>query len=142
MNSLAKRSERRSRSGDGAGQTVAVIAIGAVLAVGLFATGKYVVMRQRAQEPVRIAAAASAATAASATAATAPSDDEIYTGSILYMPYEGRICHQLLFNNRSGRLTDNGYVDCVRAAYQGIDGQPRFWSAARARVISTAFRQR
>jgi hypothetical protein len=140
MNSLPSRRKRRKR--DGAGQTVAVVAIGALLAAGLFATGKYVVMQQRAPAPVRIAAAVPAVTGAKARTAAASSDDEIYTGSILYMPFEGRTCRQLLFNNLSGRFTDNGYVDCVRAAYQGEDGLPKMWSTARARVISSAFRQR
>ena len=76
------------------------------------------------------------------TAAAAPSDDEIYTGSILYMPHRGDICRQLLFDNHNGQFTDNGYVDCGRAAYQGgLDG-PKQWSAARVRVISTGFRGR
>ena len=69
-------------------------------------------------------------------------DDEIYTGSILYMPDDmGNVCRQLLFDNQNGQFTDNGYVDCARAAYQGrIDG-PKRWSAARLRVISTGFLQ-
>ena len=44
-------------------------------------------------------------------------DDEIYTGSILYMPDMGNVCRQLLFDNHNGQFTDNGYVDCERAAY-------------------------
>ena len=64
-------------------------------------------------------------------AGTAVGDDSIYTGSILYMPQEGRTCRQLLFDNQSGRFSDNGYVDCVNAAYRS-PGEPKFWSAARA----------
>jgi hypothetical protein len=52
---------------------------------------------------------------------------------------EGRTCRQLLFDNQSGRFSDNGYVDCVNAAYRS-PGEPKFWSAARARVISNSFR--
>jgi hypothetical protein len=47
----------------------------------------------------------------------APSDDEIYTGSILFVPpNDSNICRQVLFDNRTGRLNDNGLVDCERAS--------------------------
>jgi hypothetical protein len=101
-----------------AAHTAGVIAMAALLAVGLYATGKYIAARQQA------------------------SAGEFYTGSILYMPDEGRTCHQRLFDNRTGRFSDNGPVDCVNAAYQGASGSPKLWSAARARVISSGFRER
>jgi hypothetical protein len=106
-------------------ETTVVAAVGACLALGLLATGGYVTARHRP-----------------AAVASASSDDEIYTGSILYMPYEGRICRQFLFDNHTGRLSDNGSVDCERAAYQGADTGPKHWSFARMRVISTGFRDR
>ena len=109
-------------------QTIAVVGIGAVLGASLFATGEYITARQRAS--------------AAAAARAAANDDEIYTGSILYMPDEGDNCRQLLFNNLTGRLTDNGYVDCVNATYNGGGNAPKQWSAARVRVISTGFRDR
>jgi hypothetical protein len=74
-----------------------------------------------------------------AVAADAQGDEEIYTGSILYMPDEGDVCRQILFDNHNGRFTDNGYVDCEQAAYQGSSDAPRQWSAARLRVISSGF---
>jgi len=126
MNHLTRRPKRRRRSRDGVNQTVVVITIGAVLAVGLLATDEYVTTRQRA----------------ASAAAAAQSDDEIYTGSILYMPDEGRTCHQILFDNHTGMLSDNGYVDCEHAAYRSASATPMQWSAARVRVISTGFRQR
>ena len=55
------------------------------------------------------------------------------------MPQEGRTCRQFLFNNHTGHFSDNCYVDCVNAAYRS-PGEPKFWSAARARVISNSFR--
>jgi len=122
-----QRGRRRSRHN--VRQTVAVIAIGALLAVGLFATGEYVTAGSRA--PVATVPANIAASAG---------DDEIYTGSILYMHDYGRTCRQLLFDNRDGRFTDNGYVDCRRAAYRSPT-EPVKWSAARARVIADGFRQ-
>jgi hypothetical protein len=124
----ARRNRVRSSRLDSVRQTLGVIAIGALLGTSLFATGEYITARQRAS--------------AAAAAAAAANDEEIYTGSILYMPDEGRTCHQLLFDNHTGRLTDNGKVDCENAAYHGFGGGlPRQWSAARVRVISDGFRQ-
>ena len=58
------------------------------------------------------------------------------------MPQEGRNCRQMLFDNNTGRFTDNGSVDCENAAYRGVDGnQSKQWSSARARVIADGFRQ-
>ncbi len=54
-----------------------------------------------------------------------PSDDEIYTGSILFTPREGRICRQFLFDNRTGRFSDNGNVDCERAEDNGASPTDR-----------------
>jgi hypothetical protein len=73
--------------------------------------------------------------------ASPPSDAEVYTGSILYVPDEGKICRQVLFDNRTGRMQDNGLVDCEHAYYQGTSEIAMQWSNARARVISESFRQ-
>jgi hypothetical protein len=127
MNRRRRQQKARPHKRVAARQTLAVIAIGALLGGSLFAGGEYISAQQKAA-----AAAAAVATA---------SDDEIYTGSILYVPDEGRNCHQLLFDNRSGRFTDNGYVDCVNAAYRSPN-EPKQWSAARVQVISTNFRDR
>jgi hypothetical protein len=106
--------------------TVVVIALGALLAFGWFATDEIVAARQRA---------------AAAAAALAAGNDEIYTGSILYMPDDGRLCRQMLFDNHSGQLRDNGVVDCAGAAYHGSDDSAKQWSADRVRVIATGFRK-
>jgi hypothetical protein len=127
MNRRARQRQARPQKRDTVRQTLAVIAVGALLGGSLFATGEYITARQKAA-----AAAAAVATAR---------DDEIYTGSILYMPDEGRTCRQLLFNNRSGRFTDKGYVDCVNAAYSSPT-EAKQWSVARVRVISNNFRDR
>ena len=119
------RNNRSSRDGS-LRQSFGVVAVGALIGTSLFVTGDYIAARQRAN-------------AIAAAAAAAAKSDEIYTGSILYMPDEGRTCHQLLFNNHTGRFTDNGYVDCVDAAYRSAS-EPKHWSAARARVISSGFR--
>jgi len=122
----ARRSKIRRRSREGARQTVVVVALSAFLSLGLLQIGGYVIPHQRP-------------TAGQHAVAVVPSDDEIYTGSILFMPIEGRICHQLLFDNRTGRVSDNGNVDCERSEYSA---DPKNWSFARARAISNAFRDR
>jgi hypothetical protein len=98
-----------------------IIVVAAFLALGLFVNEEYLTKRPHAAQPVAIA----------------PSDDEIYTGSILFMPPEGKICRQLLFDNRTGGFSDNGNVDCERAVYQGT-GTKR-WSTARLWAISRGF---
>jgi hypothetical protein len=121
MNQFARRSKVRPRGRERSRQMVVVAAIGGVLATGLFATREIQIPRSPA------------------VATIAPSDDdEIYTGSILYMPYDGKICRQVLFDNRTGRLNDNGLVDCERAIYRSASATPN----ARARIISGGFRQR
>jgi hypothetical protein len=125
MSRFARRPNIHPRPRDNSRQTAVVVAIAAFLALGLLATGGYVAARQRP-----------------AVVATASDDDEIYTGSILYMPDEGRICRQLLFDNHTGRLRDNGSVDCERATYRGSSDTPKQWSVARVRVISSGFRDR
>jgi hypothetical protein len=100
--------------------------MGAALALGVVATDEFITAQRKVAE--------------AAVEAAAPSDSEIYTGSILYMPNTSNVCHQWLFDNRNGQLADNGSVDCQRAAYQSGFDQPKQWSAARVRVISTGFR--
>lgn len=100
-----------------------VVALGSTLGLGALATDQYVVLSQRQ----------------AAAAVAAANGDDLYTGSILYMPDSGDTCRQWLFNNLDGRFTDNGYVDCNRAAYRGLQA-PKRWSVARAQVISSGFR--
>lgn len=132
-------SKRRARSRDSLRQTTVVVAIGATIAVGLFGAGNYVVDGQFA--PAAVRAFIRAATGPTGrTVEAAATNNEIYTGSILYIPNDGTNCRQLLFDNRNGRFTDNGNVDCANASYQSGIGSPKQWSAARAKVISSGFR--
>jgi hypothetical protein len=126
MDALASRPKASVRQHDFR-QTAVVITIGTLLGIALFATGGYISARQQAAAP---------------EPAVAENDDELYTGSILYMPDEGRVCHQLLFQNLTGRFLDNGYVDCVQASYNSANGAPKQMSAARVKVISSGFRER
>ena len=122
MYSRALRKKNRSES---IRQSFGVVAVGVLLGTSLFAIADYFTE----QHWVRPATAARNA-------------GEIYTGSVLYMPQEGRNCHQMLFDNHTGRFTDNGSVDCENATYRGVDGNlPKQWSSARARIIADGFRQ-
>jgi hypothetical protein len=115
-------STKRRRKRGGFRQASVVIALGITVALGALVSDRYAALKRQP--------------------AAAQGDEEIYTGSILYMPDEGNVCRQLLFDNHNGRLTDNGHVDCERAFYQGGLGSPKQWSAARLRVISGGFIQR
>lgn len=125
MNRFPRPAIKHSRAGNGSRQIFVVITgIGAVLALSAIATDQFITAAKRE---------------AAAGTYEASKDDDIYTGSILYMPDTSNVCHQWLFNNQDGRFTDNGNVDCEHAAYQGVDG-PKRWSAARIKVISDGFR--
>lgn len=127
------RLKARSRARD-IRQTAVVLGIGSLLGIGLFATGEYVSAKLQA---VRLQPAASVAVP---VAAAGSNESEIYTGSILYTPEDGRICHQWFFENQTGRFLDNGYVDCEQASYHSTSEPPKRLSSARMRVISTGFR--
>ena len=121
---MYRRALRKKSRSESIRQTLGVVAVGAVLGTSLFAIADYFTV----QHWVRPATAVRNA-------------GEIYTGSVLYMPAEGRNCRQMLFDNNTGRFTDNGAVDCENAAYRGVDGNlAKQWSSARARVIADGFR--
>ena len=115
--------KRRRRARSASQQIFVVLGIGTILGVAAFATDNFVT---NSRQPA---------------AAVTQSDDEIYTGSILFTPNRGNLCHQLLFDNITGGFADNGLVDCDQAAYHGLE-VPKRWSADRVRVISTGFRSR
>jgi hypothetical protein len=135
-----RRSKSRKRSRDGFRQAALITAISVVLAAGLFAAGGYMV--QQRHGPATVKAFIKTVPGSAEVASASGGDDGIYTGSILYIPYEGRNCRQILFDNRNGRFTDNGYVDCMSAEAQSGISSPKQWSAARVRVISDGFRDR
>lgn len=122
---MDRRALRKKNRSESIRQSLCVVTVGCLFGTGLFAIADYFT----AQHWVKPAATA------------ARNAGEIYTGSVLYMPQEGRNCHQMLFDNQTGRFTDNGSVDCENAAYRGVDGNlPKQWSSARARVIADGFR--
>ena len=114
---------RRVRQGSR--QVWAIVAVGVCLGASAFGMSRYVAAAREA--------------VASAGAAT---DDEIYTGTILYMPASGNACRQLLFDNQNGQFTDNGYVDCYQATARGADDISRLWSSSRSRVVKSGSRDR
>jgi hypothetical protein len=127
MDRSKRRSKARTRSRERWRQMVFLAAIASVPAIGLFAVGQLEIEQLLA----RFSAAQSA---------PPPSEAEIYTGSILYLPDLGTTCRQFLFDNRNGRVQDNGFVDCEQAHYRGIGESMRQVSIPRAVVISQSFR--
>jgi hypothetical protein len=67
------------------------------------------------------------------------SDDEIYTGAIL-VPDDVKGCRRFLFDNRTGRLSYGGLVDCESAYYRSPGTPPAQMSIARTQAISETFR--
>jgi hypothetical protein len=132
----------RKRAREGIGQTAIVVGIGAVLVlVGLFATGEYVTTRQDEPTVVIITPGVPTTGPGSAiVAAAAAGDNLIYRGSILFMPEFGHTCRQLFFNNLTGRLSDNGKVDCLAVLTEVGFAPPTQQPNARFRVISDGFR--
>jgi hypothetical protein len=71
----------------------------------------------------------------------AQSDDEIYTGSIIIVPPRGDQCWQMMLDNRTGRMWENGYVNCYVAVRQLADNKRSgAISSIRIQSISDAFR--
>jgi hypothetical protein len=118
----------RTRGGERWRQVVVLGAVAGVLAIGLFVAGEFEFTSFLTAQFV-------------AKPAVAKSDDEVYTGSILYLPNEGNVCRQLLFDNRNGQMRDNGLVDCDDAFYRGTDEGGKQSPNARALVISESFRR-
>jgi hypothetical protein len=77
---------------------------------------------------------------APAKPAAKPSDDEVYTGAILFVPDDGKTCRRFLFDNRNGRVSYNGLVDCDSSYYQNREASPAQISIARTQAISETFR--
>lgn len=138
-----KRSSRPAKlhaiAGNAAHQVFIVVAVGATLGLAAVAADGYIGASKQETSTRTANGKAGIAVTAAASAATGQSEHDIYTGSILYMAYDGKRCRQLLFDNKTGLFTDNGYVSCEEAAYNGLNS-PKQWSAARMRVIANGFR--
>lgn len=135
MNRIRRKPKARRRGSERT-QRIAIVAAMACVAGSLVLLGRAVVTAPQPLDKVQTAARTSD------DMSKAPQDEEIYTGSILFMPPSGDSCRQYLFDNLSGRLSDNGTVDCARAAYHPTSAPPKKWSAQRVHVIRDGFRDR
>jgi hypothetical protein len=71
------------------------------------------------------------------TAGKNDNGDQLYTGAIL-VPTRGALCWEGLFDNRTGRMTDKGDVNCAEASHAGKN-PPQGMDAVRLRTIGKAF---
>ena len=79
---------------------------------------------------------------ASAVAVPVPSNDELYTGSIYFVPEIGDYCWQRMLDNRNGAMWDKGYVDCdsLLEPQKPEPSQSRSMSSERMLAIGRALR--
>ena len=117
-----QRTKRQNSRSERARRITAIVAVLALLAAGLFAA-RDVKIQLTSAKPV-----------------PTPSDDEIYTGSILFVPDDGKVCRRILFDNRTGQLSDVGLVDCQSAYYRSPNAPPAQLSVTRTQAISETFR--
>jgi len=67
-------------------------------------------------------------------------DDDLYTGSILFVPVDGDNCWQRFLDNQTGQLWDNGFVSCEAMAPHSLISQPgRYSTAGRVDAIRKGF---
>jgi len=66
-----------------------------------------------------------------------------YTGSIMVDPPHGELCWERIFDNRTGRMWDNGYVKCDTQPAQLTDARnaPAILNAWRIQEVGKAFRR-
>ena len=64
-----------------------------------------------------------------------------YTGSIMIDPPRGELCWERIFDNRTGRMWDNGYVKCeTKQAQLADDNQRVGMDVWRLHEVGKAFR--
>jgi hypothetical protein len=73
-------------------------------------------------------------------AAIQTDDDDLATGSIIFVPILGNVCRKRLIDNATWQIRESGLVDC-RAALNPSAPQPG-WSGARVDVIRSGFYKR
>jgi|SRR6185437_3282948 len=67
-------------------------------------------------------------------------DGEIYTGSIIVVPAGGDLCWQRMFDNRTGKQWDKGYVNCYEAVSDLNNKKSGSINSMRIKEISKTFR--
>lgn len=74
-------------------------------------------------------------------AAQAAGADELYTGSIIVVPRTGDECWKMMLDNRTGRMWENGYIDCGAVTGVLADNQKKIEArVGRLHAIGAAFR--
>ncbi len=86
--------------------------------------------------------APSSAVRTAAVAHAAHADDDLTTGSIIFVPILGNVCRKRLIDNATWQIRDNGIVDCRTALTQNTHGRRMGWSGARVDVIRHGFTNR
>jgi hypothetical protein len=68
-------------------------------------------------------------------------DDDLTTGSILFVPNEGNICRQRLIDNRTWTIRDGGYVTCNEAVswHTGTTSRKVYTPTSRVEAIRQGF---
>jgi hypothetical protein len=69
-------------------------------------------------------------------------DDELATGSIIFVPILGNNCRKKLIDNATWRIRDSGPVDCRIALARGANANESGWSTSRVDVIRNGFYNR
>jgi hypothetical protein len=67
-------------------------------------------------------------------------DEEMRTGSILFVPLRGDECQHNLFDNKTGQIWHSGYVSCDVALSKTENEKSKGWSLARTEAIRGGFR--
>ena len=121
-----RRSTRRSQSRDNRRALAICLLFGAIAVFGLGT-----VIRNTPSSGTRFA-----------ITTNAPGDDDLTTGSIIFVPIFGNECRQRLIDNATWQIRDNGVVDCNTALAQTTHGRRIGWSAARIDVVRQGFSHR
>ena len=69
-------------------------------------------------------------------------DDDLATGSIIFVPILGNTCRKRLIDNATWQIRDYGPVDCRAALARGAHGNELGWSTSRVDVIRHGFYKR
>lgn len=69
-------------------------------------------------------------------------DDDLATGSIIFVPILGNTCRKKLIDNATWQIRDSGLVDCRAALARGAHGNQLGWSTSRVDIIRNGFYSR
>ena len=66
-------------------------------------------------------------------------DDDLTTGSIIFVPILGNTCRKRLIDDATWQFRDQGLVECRAALAESAQGRRLSWSSARVDVIRHGF---